>query len=137
MSYVQRGYKNRWVEYLQMSLVSLGYSIGSYGIDGNFGQSTENAVLDFQADNGLEEDGKVGNDTWEAIKDNIILIQEKMIEKGYDVGSCWADGTYGYSTVEAEKKFQRNNGLNVMELLALILKMYYLVLQIYKLIQYY
>ena len=75
MSYVQRGYKNRWVEYLQMSLVSLGYSIGSYGIDGNFGQSTENAVLDFQADNGLEEDGKVGNDTWEAIKDNIKPIQ--------------------------------------------------------------
>lgn len=96
-----------------MSLVSLGYSIGSYGIDGNFGQSTENAVLDFQADNGLEEDGKVGNDTWEAIKDNIKPIQEKLIEKGYDVGSCGADGIYGYSTVEAVKKFQRNNGLNV------------------------
>ena len=113
MSYVQRGYKNRWVEYLQMSLVSLGYSIGSYGIDGNFGQSTENAVIDFQADNGLEEDGKVGNDTWDAIKDKIIPIQEKLIEKGYDVGSCGADGIYGYSTVEAVKKFQRNNGLSV------------------------
>ena len=113
MSYVQRGYKNKWVEYLQMSLVSLGYSIGPYGIDGNFGQSTENAVFEFQADNGLEEDGKVGNDTWDAIKEQIIPIQEKLIEKGYDVGPSGADGIYGYSTVEAVKNFQRNNGLNV------------------------
>ena len=130
MSYVQRGYKNKWVEYLQMSLVSLGYSIGPYGIDGNFGQSTENAVFEFQADNGLEEDGKVGNDTWDAIKEQIIPIQEKLIEKGYDVGPSGADGIYGYSTVEAVKNFQRNNGLNVDGIAGLILKTHFLVLQI-------
>ena len=113
MSYIQRGSKNKWVEYLQMSLVSLGYSIGPYGIDGNFGGGTEEAVYEFQADNNLQEDGKVGNDTWNAIKDHIIPIQEKLIEKGYNVGSCGADGIYGYSTVEAVKNFQRDNGLTV------------------------
>lgn len=113
MSYIQKGYKNRWVEYLQMSLVSLGYSIGPCGIDGHFGSGTEEAVYQFQADNDLDEDGKVGDNTWDAIKDHIIPIQQKLIEKGYSVGSCGADGIYGYSTVEAVKNFQKNNGLNV------------------------
>ena len=112
MSFIQRGSKNRWVEYLQISLVSLGYSIGPYGIDGHFGEGTENAVYDFQADNGLQQDGKVGNDTWNAIKDQIKPIQEKLIEKGYNLGGCGADGIYGNSTKEAVKSFQKNNGLN-------------------------
>lgn len=113
MSFIQRGFKNRWVEYLQLSLVSLGYSIGPCGIDGNFGSGTEEAVYQFQADNDLKEDGKVGNDTWDTIKNHIIPIQNKLIEKGYSVGSCGADGIYGYSTVEAVKNFQKDNGLNV------------------------
>jgi peptidoglycan hydrolase-like protein with peptidoglycan-binding domain len=75
-----------------MSLECLGYDIGPYGIDGKFGNDTENAVCDFQYDHYLEEDGKVGNDTWDAIKDKIIPIQEKLIEKGYDIGPCGADG---------------------------------------------
>jgi len=112
MSFIQRGSKNRWVEYLQISLVSLGYSIGPYGIDGHFGEGTENAVYDFQADNGLQQDGKVGNDTWNAIKNQIKPIQEKLLEKGYNLGGCGADGIYGNSTKEAVKSFQKNNGLN-------------------------
>jgi peptidoglycan hydrolase-like protein with peptidoglycan-binding domain len=113
MSYVQKGYKNRWVEYLQMSLVSLGYSIGPCGIDGHFGGGTENAVIDFQADHNLNQDGKVGNNTWNEIKAEIKPIQEQLIKLGYSVGSCGADGIYGYSTVEAVKNFQKNNGLSV------------------------
>ena len=70
MSYIQKGYKNRWVEYLQMSLVSLGYSIGPCGIDGHFGNDTEEAVYQFQADNDLDEDGKVGDNTWDVIKEH-------------------------------------------------------------------
>lgn len=113
MSFIQKGSKNKWVEYLQISLISLGYSIGSYGIDGHFGGGTENAVFKFQANNGLKEDGKVGNDTWNAIKEKIKPIQEKLIQKGYNVGGCGADGIYGNSTKEAVKNYQRDNGLSV------------------------
>lgn len=96
-----------------MSLVSLGYSIGPCGIDGHFGGGTENAVIDFQADHNLNQDGKVGNNTWNEIKAEIKPIQEQLIKLGYSVGSCGADGIYGYSTVEAVKNFQKNNGLSV------------------------
>lgn len=113
MSFIQRGSKDRWVEYLQISLISLGYSIGSCGIDGNFGRGTEEAVKRFQADNGLQADGKVGNNTWNAIKGHIKPIQEKLIQKGYNLGGCGADGIYGNSTKEAVKNFQRDNGLSV------------------------
>ena len=93
--------KNRWVEYLQISWISLGYSIGSCGIDGNFGRGTQEAVKRFQADNGLQADGKVGNNTWNAIKGHIKPFQEKLNQKGYNVGECGADGIYGNSTKEA------------------------------------
>jgi hypothetical protein len=110
---MQRGSKNKWVESLQISLISLGYSVGPYGIDGHFGEGTENAVYNFQADSGLQEDGKVGNNTWNAIKEQIRPIQEKLIQKGYNVGGCGADGIYGDSTKEAVKNFQRDHGLSV------------------------
>jgi peptidoglycan hydrolase-like protein with peptidoglycan-binding domain len=113
MSFIKRGSVNKWVEYLQISLVSLGYSVGSCGIDGNFGKGTEEAVYKFQNDNGLQKDGKVGNDTWNAIKGHIKPIQERLIQKGYNVGGCGADGIYGNSTKEAVKNFQRDNGLSV------------------------
>jgi hypothetical protein len=96
-----------------MSLECLGYDIGPYGIDGKFGNDTENAVCDFQYDHYLEEDGKVGDNTWNKIKSEISPIQQSLINKGYNVGPCGADGIYGYSTVEAVKKFQSDHNLNV------------------------
>jgi peptidoglycan hydrolase-like protein with peptidoglycan-binding domain len=81
MSYVQNGYSGKWVEYLQMSLECLGYDIGPYGIDGKFGNDTENAVCDFQYDHYLEEDGKVGDNTWNKIKSEISPIQQSLINK--------------------------------------------------------
>ena len=50
----------RW---LQTRLVELGYSVGRYGIDSVFGQDTKNAVIKFQRDKGLVQDGIVGVDT--------------------------------------------------------------------------
>ncbi|WP_279232058.1 peptidoglycan-binding domain-containing protein [Clostridium sp. HBUAS56017] len=34
------------------------------GIDGNFGNGTANAVVQFQRDNNLSADGIVGRNTW-------------------------------------------------------------------------
>lgn len=52
---------------LQKALISLGYSCGPDGADGDFGNSTEQAVIRFQRDNDLETDGIVGNQTIQVI----------------------------------------------------------------------
>jgi murein L,D-transpeptidase YcbB/YkuD len=43
----------------QRRLSMLGYDTG--GVDGDFGRKTDKAVLDFQANHGLDPDGVVGN----------------------------------------------------------------------------
>ncbi|MCC2099119.1 MAG: peptidoglycan-binding domain-containing protein [Hyphomicrobiales bacterium] len=59
------GDRGPFIETLQMKLKALGYRPGN--IDGKFGGMTRGAVLRFQADNDLVEDGKVGGMTWEAL----------------------------------------------------------------------
>lgn len=61
---LKRGATGEYVIELQTKLASLGYDIGSYGIDGKFGKCTESAVKLFQANNGLVVDGVVGANTW-------------------------------------------------------------------------
>lgn len=53
------------VRRLQVKLKSLGYHLGD--IDGHFGSLTNAAVLAFQSDNFLMEDGVVGNATYEEL----------------------------------------------------------------------
>ena len=53
------------VEFLQNILKILGFYSGK--IDGFFGNSTKNAVINFQNTYGLREDGVVGVITWRAL----------------------------------------------------------------------
>ena len=48
-------------------LEQAGYSVGTYGIDGDFGKDTLAAVKAFQQDRGLKVDGIVGPKTWAAL----------------------------------------------------------------------
>lgn len=48
------------VQDVQAKLVDLGYDVGSYGADGDFGDDTSNAVRNFQRASGLDADGVVG-----------------------------------------------------------------------------
>lgn len=56
------------VKLLQLDLIAMGYSLGSYGADGDFGPNTEEAVKAFQTANGLTPDGVVGELTRAKIK---------------------------------------------------------------------
>lgn len=51
------------VKKLQQYLIDAGYDIGSYGLDGVYGNDTANAVKKYQQDNGLTVDGIAGNNT--------------------------------------------------------------------------
>jgi peptidoglycan hydrolase-like protein with peptidoglycan-binding domain len=55
----------KWVRQLQQSLVDAGFDPGPP--DGTFGETTEQAVLDFQGSWGLDVDAVVGPATWDAL----------------------------------------------------------------------
>ena len=65
---LRRGNAGADVEQLQKALMSLGYDVGSWGADGDFGAATERAVRDFQRDHGLEVDGEFGPKSLAALK---------------------------------------------------------------------
>lgn len=51
------------VKRMQSMLISAGYSCGRYKDDGEYGNDTKSALLNFQRDNGLEQDGICGVET--------------------------------------------------------------------------
>jgi hypothetical protein len=67
------------VRRLQDSLASAGYNIGAAGSDGVYGTDTENAVRQYQQDNGLTVDGIAGEQTQGALYD---AAQEQSAQSG-------------------------------------------------------
>lgn len=59
-----RGSRNVFVRQFQQRLKDRGWNIG---VDGDFGPKTESIVKQFQSEKGLQVDGKVGINTWNAI----------------------------------------------------------------------
>lgn len=55
------------VALLQGNLIALGYDVGKWGADGDFGSGTESAVKAYQTAKGLTVDGIVGEKTWAAL----------------------------------------------------------------------
>ena len=64
---LKKGASGSSVKELQKLLIDKGYSCGSKGADGKFGNDTLAAVKAFQKDNGLKADGVVGSATWDAL----------------------------------------------------------------------
>lgn len=58
------GSKGATVEALQILLIGNDCSCGECGVDGDFGSGTKAAVVKYQYQNGLEDDGVVGPKTW-------------------------------------------------------------------------
>lgn len=110
------------VEFIQTRLYELGY-LKDYQ-KGFFDESTYNAVIDFQRENSLDVDGKVGKNTKEALYspdavgksfkfgdsgDEILQYQNRLQTLGYLTTE--PDGVYGKDTQMAVKRFQELNSL--------------------------
>ena len=133
---LKKGAKGTAVKELQKRLKELGYY--TYGIDGDYGDRTVNAVKAFQMKNGLNADGVCGESTLKKLNsddaitakgsttvelntsqtlqkgDNgaqVKALQSALKKLGYYTNSL--DSDYGYRTAEAVSAFQRANGLTV------------------------
>ncbi len=61
------GMRGADVREMQAGLIRMGYDLGSWGADGDFGDMTEMAVIQFQRDNRLTVDGEYGRETHAAL----------------------------------------------------------------------
>ena len=110
-----------FVYILQHLLNQYGYNIS---VDGKFGVKTQNAVVDFQRNNGLTVDGIVGRNTWNALlnlnpsanvlrrgskNSAVLFLQKLLLSYLYPITSL--DGVFGAETERAVKAFQTENGL--------------------------
>lgn len=74
------GSRGNTVKELQSRLVSLGYSVGSTGIDGIFEWRTENGLNAFKADAGLPQNGIYDEATHEALMEALGVTSEPYID---------------------------------------------------------
>ena len=87
---LKHGAEGADVKQLQQYLIQLGYDMGKWGADGEFGGATELAVRAFQKDSALEADGQYGEKTHEAL---LQALEREKDEGGaavaVDGGSCY------------------------------------------------
>lgn len=69
---LRQGAVNPYVLILQDALNALGYS--TRWLDGQFGNATRNALIQFQRSNGLGADGVCGCNTWRRIVNEVVGI---------------------------------------------------------------
>jgi peptidoglycan hydrolase-like protein with peptidoglycan-binding domain len=132
-SILKKGSRGPSVEELQRKLTSLGFS--TKGIDGAFGNNTDQAVRQFQKSRRLIADGIVGPATRKALNGikppttsdkpskgtisgtlkmgsrgtEIKTLQSTLTEKGYNTKGV--DGIFGYNTHQAVRSFQKSKNL--------------------------
>lgn len=88
---LRNGMEGEDVKELQTLLIQFGYDLGKWGADGDFGDTTEMAVRDFQMDRGLEVDGVVGEDTVAALlKTEADNVPENAKQVAIENGNCYA-----------------------------------------------
>lgn len=80
------------VKELQEALIRLGYDCGKWGIDGDFGDSTEQAVMSFQRDHSLDVDGEYGPLSHAAMEKALAKLGQTVEDpKKVKIvgGNCW------------------------------------------------
>ncbi len=84
-STIRKGSKGQAVTEMQTMLDKLGYDLGSYGVDGDFGRATEAAVKSFQSDHRLTVDGICGPATWAELEKAVSSVHTPVKEERYCV----------------------------------------------------
>ena len=123
--YFKNGVRHEAVKLLQERLMKLGFMEYSEPTE-YYGTITEAAVMLFQRQNGLTQDGIIGPDTLRAIfadtassyymakgmkGDDISQLQTRLYEIGYFASADMITGYFGDTTEAAVKSFQQNNGV--------------------------
>ncbi len=129
MKILKLGDRGKEVLDVQSRLCSLGYDVGTDGVDGYYGQDTRSAVLTFQQQSGLVADGIVADNTWTELVEagyaagerllylrippfrgaDVLLLQRSLNCLGFNAGP--EDGIFGQFTERAVLDFQKNSGL--------------------------
>lgn len=65
------------VKILQEALLKLGYDLGKWGCDGDFGDCTELALEEFQKDARVEVDGECGLQTLAALREALSALEDQ------------------------------------------------------------
>lgn len=88
---LRKGNKGDYVKALQKMLEASGYSCGKAGIDGDFGNGTETALMDFQEDHSLVPDGVAGAATWPVVIAAPNMSGDKALQEQYNTLAASAD----------------------------------------------
>lgn len=75
---LRKGSTGPEIKSLQKKLLQIGYYLGSYGADGDYGDATVTAVRKFQKDNSLAVDGEAGPNTLAAVDKVLPIIQQEQ-----------------------------------------------------------
>ena len=76
---LRKGMQSIAVRQMQEKLIKLGFDLGRYGADGDFGSETLSAVKAFQKKYGLEADGEAGPLTLKALDEAITKLSQGTI----------------------------------------------------------
>ena len=88
-----RGEPDAKVEKVQAQLEELGFDLGDGGVDGRFGEGTEEAIRKLQQRHGLRVDGIAGEQTLRMLKrliDKRKKEKEKRVTTGEDIEEAGA-----------------------------------------------
>ena len=123
------GSRGDGVKEIQEILSNLNYDLGGYGsnhdgIDSKFGHKTKNAVIEFQEDEDIEDDGIVGIETAKSFREVGEEIEDEEIEDEVVNGDIrypsesssaspplvnrWGKPHHGYD-INADRKIFRKN----------------------------
>ena len=133
---IRKGSKGAAVTEAQKRLIAHGFSVGSWGADGDFGDATDSATRRFQSARKLTVDGIIGPQTWtellkaasrttspqatsrptlrQGAKGQSVSLLQGHLNKHYPLYSkLVVDGEYGPKSVSVVREFQRRAGITV------------------------
>ena len=123
---LEEGVQHSYIEKVQERLMQLGFMDNDEPTD-YFGEVTKAAVMIFQRQNGLAQDGIIGPSTLPLLMDenakhyaaklgdvgeDVKRIQNRLYELGYLASADMITGTYDEKTQEAALKLQQVNSLS-------------------------